>query len=70
MMVNPAPFEIQNIWKIKKRAEMGMTPGSSQSSSQSDTILTDDSLSRSHTKLNHLTLPNVATFLLIRLTRV
>ncbi len=66
MMVNPAPFNIKNIWKIKKRDEMGMTPGSSQS----DTILTDDSLSRSHTKLNHLTLPNVATFLLIRLTRV
>ena len=45
---------------------MGMT----LAPSQSDTILTDDSLSRSYTKFNHLTFPKVATFLLIRLTRV
>ena len=65
-MVNPAPFNIKKYLEIKKRDETGMTVAPSQS----DTILTGDSLSRSHTKLNHLTFPKVATFLLIRLTRV
>ena len=65
-MFNPAPFKYKKIFgKLKREMRWARLLLISN-----DHILTDDSLSRSHTKLNHLSLPNVATFLLIRLTRV